>query len=106
MVTLPVMVVTNHSMRGANGFAVTTDQIGRCTMMMFQTWMVTNSHKVTGKEISMPRCPHCNVQLFGVTETTDPILAKVKNLLCWKCVKPLYLTPSELDSNREFGGGL
>ena len=54
-----------------------------------------------------PRCPHCNVQLFGVTETTDPILAAMSmSQLCWKCVKPLYLTPSELDSNREFGGGL
>jgi hypothetical protein len=69
---------------------------------MFPTWMDVRSHRVTGER----RCPHCNVQLFGVTETTDPILAKVKNLLCWKCVKPLYLTPSELDSNREFGGWL
>jgi hypothetical protein len=48
---------------------------------------------MTGK----PRCPHCNVQLFGVTETTCPILAESPMAqLCWKCVKPLYLTPDEL----------
>lgn len=47
----------------------------------------------------MNRCPHCNVQLFGVTETTDPILAEspIMSQLCWKCVKPLYLTPTELE---------
>ena len=44
------------------------------------------------------RCPHCNVQLFGVTETTCPILAESPMAqLCWKCVKPLYLTPTELE---------
>jgi len=40
---------------------------------------------MTGK----PRCPHCNVQLFGVTETTCPILAAGKRRFCWKCAKPL-----------------
>ena len=38
----------------------------------------------------LPRCPHCNVQLFGITATTDPILAAGPMAkLCWKCVKPL-----------------
>ena len=46
----------------------------------------------------MSRCPHCKVQLFGITETTCPILADSPlGNRCWKCVKPLYLTPDELE---------
>ena len=37
----------------------------------------------------MNRCRHCNVQLFGITETTCPILAASERRFCWKCAKPL-----------------
>jgi hypothetical protein len=74
------------------------------TIRMVTTNVVTITRRPTWagamrlqKGLIVARCPHCNVQLFGVTETTDPILAESPMAqLCWKCVKPLYLTPDEL----------